>query len=397
MIGFFVHVFDCKASGYSVKYVIWYISKKSLRIPHTINEYTITLQPGGGQFVSQPGRSLLQSGLAAGSALPYGCANGSCGDCRARIVSGETQRLTHFDYPLTEAEKLEGVCLMCSVEALSDLVIEVREASSAADLPLQQLSAKVCRLEPLPQVLIVAFKFTRGKALRFLPGQLATLTFPNDTTYCVPIASCPCDAGFIELHLPLNLPPNQPMDLNGQKDLNGQIRHNGENPLATMAKSLNSRERVAVCAPSGSFTLSRQTNETAHQRSGAGNAPGLQRHIFMVAIGIGFARLQGLIEQLFNLQVEDTCCLVWIKDDQVGHYRHNLCRSWDDAFDEFTYRPVDNIQAAIACIKEQWPNEPDNTEVYLSEAEPDIQRFLTNQGVAPENLFVAPSIASQSS
>jgi CDP-4-dehydro-6-deoxyglucose reductase, E3 len=31
--------------------------------------------------------------------------------------------------------------------------------------------------------------------------------------------------------------------------------------------------------------------------------------------------------------------LVWVAGGSVGHYEDNLCRAWDDALDNFHYRP----------------------------------------------------------
>ena len=71
----------------------------------TTDDPVVTLLPSGRQFVCHPNASILESGLSAGVALPFRCHNGSCGECRARVVSGEVETSRFHDYALTEAEK----------------------------------------------------------------------------------------------------------------------------------------------------------------------------------------------------------------------------------------------------------------------------------------------------
>ena len=79
----------------------------------------VTVRPSGHQFVVEGHANLLQSGLYAGLKLNYGCANGSCGMCKVRVISGDVVKTQHFDYPLSEAEKAQGYTLMCCHTAAS--------------------------------------------------------------------------------------------------------------------------------------------------------------------------------------------------------------------------------------------------------------------------------------
>jgi toluene monooxygenase electron transfer component len=40
-------------------------------------------------FDAAPGERILHAGLLAGAGLPFECASGTCGACKARRVSGE--------------------------------------------------------------------------------------------------------------------------------------------------------------------------------------------------------------------------------------------------------------------------------------------------------------------
>ena len=71
-------------------------------------------------FATVPGESVLAAGLRHGVALPYACATGTCGTCRARLVEGD------FDEGWAEAPGRQGLkaarreLLMCQGAPLSD-------------------------------------------------------------------------------------------------------------------------------------------------------------------------------------------------------------------------------------------------------------------------------------
>ena len=92
----------------------------------------VQVKPSGREFLVDGNDSLLEAALRSGLSLDYGCSIGSCGKCKARIVSGEVHRTRHSDYALTAAEKNAGVVLMCCNTALTDLVVEAREAEEPA-------------------------------------------------------------------------------------------------------------------------------------------------------------------------------------------------------------------------------------------------------------------------
>ena len=46
---------------------------------------------GTRDFTCEPGEKILHAGLRSGVELPYECATGTCGTCKARLVSGRTE------------------------------------------------------------------------------------------------------------------------------------------------------------------------------------------------------------------------------------------------------------------------------------------------------------------
>ncbi len=95
----------------------------------------VHILPSGRDIISEGNSTLLEAGLSAGLALGYGCSNGNCGECIARVVSGEVQKIRHHDYRIGDAMSASGHVLMCSNAAVTDVVLEAPEAHNASEIP----------------------------------------------------------------------------------------------------------------------------------------------------------------------------------------------------------------------------------------------------------------------
>ena len=74
---------------------------------------SVCLESGGRGFNCAPGQTVLAAALAAGVDLPYECASGSCGSCRARLVEG-TVASRWVDAPgLSERDRRKGDRILC--------------------------------------------------------------------------------------------------------------------------------------------------------------------------------------------------------------------------------------------------------------------------------------------
>jgi toluene monooxygenase electron transfer component len=76
------------------------------------------------QFDAAPGVRVLYAGLAAGIHLPYECGTGTCGTCKARLVTGDVEDA----WPQAGGRKYlkqPGELLMCQCVARSDCTLEV--------------------------------------------------------------------------------------------------------------------------------------------------------------------------------------------------------------------------------------------------------------------------------
>ena len=104
--------------------------------------FTVKLLPSERSFAVAPNQSLLEGALGAGISLDYGCANGSCGRCKAKLISGNVVDARFHDYVISAREKLEGYVLLCSSEARSNLIIEARTVGGVEDVELQTIKAR---------------------------------------------------------------------------------------------------------------------------------------------------------------------------------------------------------------------------------------------------------------
>jgi len=260
------------------------------------------VKPSGREFFVDGNDNLLEAALRAGLSLDYGCSAGSCGKCKARIVSGQVHRLRHSDYAFSAADKAAGMVLMCCHTAATDLVIEAREAHGAADMPLQTIDARVKAVSPMGEDMrLLHLQTPRSNRLRFLAGQSVKLSF-GAATASLPVASCPCDERNLQFHV---------------------RRREGDVLAERVFAGLKDVDSVRLEGPRGEFVLDEAS----------------ARPLVFVAFDTGFAPVKSLIEHAMALDAAETLQLVWVAG-AGGHYLDNLCRAWSDALDNFRYDPV---------------------------------------------------------
>ncbi|MDM0011844.1 2Fe-2S iron-sulfur cluster-binding protein [Variovorax sp. J22P168] len=85
------------------------------------------ITPGGFDFATEAGATLLQSAEAAGIELPSSCRNGTCRTCICQLAAGEIRY--RIEWPGVSAdEKAEGWILPCVAEPLGDVTLDVPHA-----------------------------------------------------------------------------------------------------------------------------------------------------------------------------------------------------------------------------------------------------------------------------
>jgi len=279
----------------------------------------VTIQPSGHEFFVEGNDTLLEAALRAGIPLNYGCSNGNCGECKARLVSGQVKKVHPHDFVINESEKANGAFLLCSYTAITDVTIEAA-VYGANDIPQQGITTKVKAVEMLGDG-IAALHLTapRSQRLRFLAGQRVTLSI-DGTEGEYYVASCPCEDRHIEVHV--------------RRDNRGFSRKVFDN--------LRREEPVRLEGPRGEFVMKLDS----------------RRPVLFVAWDDGFAPIKSLIQHAMSLEIAEAMYLYWAADG-VGHYQDNLCRAWTDALDDFIYQPMPNNagpKAVAEAILAHHPN-----------------------------------------
>lgn len=279
----------------------------------------VRVEPTGHEFFVEGSDSILESGLGSGLALNYGCSNGNCGKCKARVVSGEVKKIRNHDYVLNEKEKLQGYILTCSNTAVTDLILSAEEAGSENDIPSQSVTTWVRKLVSLGEHMsTLHVKTPRTQRLRFLAGQYVNLEIPGVASKKLHVASCPCD------------------DMNLQFHIDNRCNDDFTEYVKTQIKA---NDVIEIEGPSGHFVL--------HEDE--------PNPIVFIAFGHGFAPIKSLIEHAMTLDVTEDIQLYWLVPDEQDLYMHNHCRSWADAFERFAYHPIcygkeDAVQALINSL-----------------------------------------------
>src|SRR5438552_1843630 len=84
----------------------------------------VSAKNGTRDFECEPGEKILHAGLRSGVELPYECATGTCGTCKARLTSGRTES-QWAEAPGRKYFKSEGDLLTCQSVAHDDCALEV--------------------------------------------------------------------------------------------------------------------------------------------------------------------------------------------------------------------------------------------------------------------------------
>jgi CDP-4-dehydro-6-deoxyglucose reductase len=264
--------------------------------------FQIRTEPGHHSFSVEPGETVLSAALRQGVGLPYGCRNGTCGSCAARLISGRV------GYPSGKTEALEGktadTCLACQAVPETDLVLEVREVESAALIEVRTLPCRVVRKELLNHdVARLYLKLPEGQRLQFFAGQYLDFILRDGRKRAFSIANAPHDDELIELH----------------------VRHVPRGEFTDYVfESMKEKTILRIQAPLGTFFLREESD----------------RPMILMGGGTGFAPLKGMIEHAFHVGVDRPMHLYWGVRSRRDLYLPDLPITWAREHAGFSYTPV---------------------------------------------------------
>ncbi len=322
----------------------------------------VNLVNTGHEFFIEGNSTILESATKAGFSIPYGCNDGSCGMCKARIVDGHIKKIRKYSYYIPEEEQVAGYVLTCANTAVSDLKIEVDETIGAQDLPQQTVEVSFKSYKPLSDTTgLLTVMSHPSSRFRYLAGQWAELDLGEGLARKIPLTSCPCDDRKLQFH----------------------IRHDHSRFNETLT-ALRTGQALTVSGPHGDFLFNIDSPRVA---------------IFIV-YETGFMPVNSLIEHAIALNMAEKICLYWVASESNEHYLNNLCRAWNDALDDFRYTPLiypgsldqnqdhSKLHTLLAGIKRDY-NKLSECDFYIAGPDDFIlicRQYLTANGALTDNI-----------
>jgi CDP-4-dehydro-6-deoxyglucose reductase len=265
--------------------------------------HQVTLQPSGHSFSVADGATILEAALDAGINLPYGCKNGACGACKAKVLGGTVDLGAAQESALPAAERVAGMALLCCAKPLTDVSVEVHEVASVRDIPVKTLPCRVQKLERVaPDVMVIRLKLPTNERLQFLAGQYIEFLLPDGKRRAFSLANAPHADDLLELH----------------------VRHiPGGNFTEHVFTKMKEKDILRIEGPFGSFYLREDSTKP----------------IILVAGGTGFAPIKGLIEHALHIGIKRPMLLYWGAKNRAGLYLNALAERWAQE-NGIAYTPV---------------------------------------------------------
>ena len=142
----------------------------------------ITVQSKSGQLEYECGQeeNLLYAGLRQGLTLPYECATGTCGTCRARVMDGQAEILWPDAPGLSYVKQEKNEVLMCRARALGDCTLRVPSKVERAngEIAPNYRRGTIGNVDMLTHD-VAAFDVAIGAPISFLAGQFVVLETPE--------------------------------------------------------------------------------------------------------------------------------------------------------------------------------------------------------------------------
>jgi CDP-4-dehydro-6-deoxyglucose reductase, E3 len=280
--------------------------------------FTVSVRPSGRQFTAEPTENILDAALRAGVGLPYGCKDGACGSCKAKVLSGELEQGSHAAPALSHEEHVAGLALLCCAQARSDLVVEVREVAGYGEFPARKMPCRVTHLERVaPDVVIVTLQLPASEPLKYRAGQFLEFTLGNGVRRSYSIATAPHADQAISIHV---------------RHMPGGVFTDAL--FGAAAKPIKERDILRLEGPLGTFFL----------------RPDSERPIVLLASGTGFAPIKAIAETIFHLRLNHddplraqparNVVLYWGARARRDLYMNEVPMQWASEQPNFRYIPV---------------------------------------------------------
>ncbi len=242
----------------------------------------ITLCRSGKCFAVDRNETILEAALRSEIWLPHACRGGSCGTCRAVIVSGTVSYDSGSPLGMRQAV-LNAEALLCCAKPLGDVTLDVAELAARPVATRFRRPARVIEIaKPSPDVAIVTLKPPPTAAIRHHPGQYICVVGQDGRLHPFSIANAPRADGTLELHI--------------GRAANGRF-------TSYVHDQLRLRDIVRFEGPFGEFGFS-----------------GDARPAILLAGGTGIAPIMAMLESLSQTENKHALHLYWGSRHRSGFY-----------------------------------------------------------------------------
>ena len=253
--------------------------------------FEITVLPSQHTFAAEAGETILNAALRQGVMLPYGCGDGSCGACRAKVMSGQVEHGSAPSHVLSDQDRAAGVALLCCASAQSDLAIEARELP-AQPVRVKTLPARVQKLTRVaPDVMLIELKLPPGEQLQFRPGQYIEILLKGGHRRAFSLANAPGDGACLQLHV-RHLPGGLFTD--------------------QVFSTMQERDILRLSGPHGSFFLRQDS----------------AKPMLLVAGGTGLAPIKAIVEHAIGERSTRPMAIYWGGRTLADLYLLPLAEKW---------------------------------------------------------------------
>ena len=123
--------------------------------------------------------TILEHLLTKGVAFPHSCRVGTCGTCKAKLLSGKVYELSDKAYALSGEQLRENYVLACQSMPRSDLVLELPSTPEALErIPVVERAGEITALRKLTHD-ILEFEVRIDEPVTYRAGQYCEIYVPG--------------------------------------------------------------------------------------------------------------------------------------------------------------------------------------------------------------------------
>src|SRR5208282_1848953 len=167
--------------------------------------FSVRLLPFEKSFSCAAGETILAAALRQGLYLRYGCKNGGCGTCKARLLDGDIEdRVTSM--ALSPQERSEGFILPCTSAPVEDCSLDIgamgltEEELVAGDRPAMVVTELERNELVSRDIRALRLRLVEPDELSFVAGQFVNVEVPGSAeTRAYSIANAPSENRHLDL------------------------------------------------------------------------------------------------------------------------------------------------------------------------------------------------------